>query len=429
MRAALWLISLFALASGAAWLAWNNPGTVSLFWPPYRIDLSLNVLVLMLVLILLVMLLAQRALATLLALPRQAQRWRLQQLERTAHAALLDAMAQFTAGRYLRARKSAELALERESALRAKGEWLDHAPALRAMAHLMASEAGHALQDKAVRQLHLDQAMAEAQQAPHTLKPMLTQGLQLRAARWWLDDRDAAASLQQLAQLPTAVARRLVAMRMALKAARLAGQPAQALETAVLLAKHKAFTPAAAQSLLRSLSLEWLTQIRDQEALRRFWNGLPAFLREMPEVACETARRCQSLGGDVSWARQLLLPVWSRWMVSPDDVSSGQSQRLVEVLLQTLASASVQEAREWLLRFEQGLQARPRDVQMLYLSGLACHQQQLWGKAQQYLQLAVSLGLPPTLARPAWVALAELAQQRGDPDAALQAWKQAALQA
>jgi len=238
-----------------------------------------------------------------------------------------------------------------------------------------------------------------------------------------------AASLQQLAQLPTAVARRLVAMRMALKAARLAGQPAQALETAVLLAKHKAFTPAAAQSLLRSLSLEWLTQIRDQEALRRFWNGLPAFLREMPEVACETARRCQSLGGDVFWARQLLLPVWSRWMASPDDVSSGQSQRLVEVLLQTLASASVQEAREWLLRFEQGLQARPRDVQMLYLSGLACHQQQLWGKAQQYLQLAVSLGLPPTLARPAWVALAELAQQRGDPDAALQAWKQAALQA
>jgi len=48
MRAALWLISLFALASGAAWLAWNNPGTVSLFWPPYRIDLSLLVLVLML---------------------------------------------------------------------------------------------------------------------------------------------------------------------------------------------------------------------------------------------------------------------------------------------------------------------------------------------------------------------------------------------
>ena len=93
MRATLWLISLFALASGAAWLAWNNPGTVSLFWPPYRIDLSLNVLVLMLVLILLVMLLAQRALATLLALPRQAQRWRLQQLERTAHAALLDAFA------------------------------------------------------------------------------------------------------------------------------------------------------------------------------------------------------------------------------------------------------------------------------------------------------------------------------------------------
>lgn len=428
MRAALWLISLFALASGAAWLAWNNPGTVSLFWPPYRIDLSLNVLVLMLVLLLALMLLAQRALATLLALPRQAQRWRLQQLERTAHAALLDAFAQFTAGRYLRARKSAELALERESALRAKGEELDHAPALRTIAHLMASEAGHALQDKAVRQWHLDEAMAEAQQAPHTLKPMLTQGLQLRSARWWLDDRDAAASLQQLAQLPTAVARRLVAMRMALKAARLAGQPGQALETAVLLAKHKAFTPAAAQSLLRSLSIEWLAQIRDPEALRRFWQSLPASVRELPEVACETARRCRSLDGDVAWARQLLLPVWEQWMASPQTLHSEQSQRLVEVLLQTLVSAPVQEARLWLQRFELGLQARPRDVQMLYLVGQACHQQQLWGKAQQYLQQAVMQGLPQVLARTAWVALAELAQQRGDVDEALKAWKQAALQ-
>lgn len=429
MRAALWLISLFALASGAAWLAWNNPGTVSLFWPPYRIDLSLNVLVLLLVLVLVLVLLAQRALATLLALPRQAQHWRLQQLERTAHAALLDAMAQFTAGRYLRARKSAELALEREAALRAKGELLDHAAALRASAHLIASEAAHALQDKAVRQQHLDEAMAEAQQASHALKPLLAQGLQLRAARWWLDDRDAQASLQQLQQLPSAVARRLVAMRIGLKAARLAGQPAQALETAILLAKHKAFTPAAAQSLLRSLSLEWLAQIRDPEALRRFWQTVPASLREMPDVACETARRCLVLEGDLSWARQLLLPVWERWVSAPQALSSAQSQRLAEVLLQTLASAPVQECRQWLSRFEQGLQQRPREVHLLYLAGQACHQQQLWGKAQQYLQQAVALDLPAALARPAWVTLAELAQERGDTETALKAWKRAALQA
>jgi HemY protein len=73
----------------------------------------------------------------------------------------------------------------------------------------------------------------------------LTEGTQLRAARWLLDDRDAGREsetpLQALHFLP---ARRMVAMRLQLKAARLAGQPAQALDTALLLAKHRAFSPA-----------------------------------------------------------------------------------------------------------------------------------------------------------------------------------------
>ena len=76
MRAALWLISLFALAAAAAWLAGNNQGTVTLFLSPYRIDLSLNLVLLVLGLVVLVVVLAQQALSALLSLPQQAQRWR-----------------------------------------------------------------------------------------------------------------------------------------------------------------------------------------------------------------------------------------------------------------------------------------------------------------------------------------------------------------
>ena len=111
MRAALWLTGLFALAVAGAWLADHNEGTVALFLHPYRIDVSLNLFVLVLVVLLAVLLLAQKALAALLSLPREARRWRLLQKERAAHAALLDAYAQFMAGRYLRARKSAEQVL------------------------------------------------------------------------------------------------------------------------------------------------------------------------------------------------------------------------------------------------------------------------------------------------------------------------------
>ncbi len=99
MRAALWLVSLFAVAVATALLASNNAGTVAIFWAPYRVDLSLNLVLLGLVMILLTLHWAQRALTALFELPRQAKRWRLQQKERAAHGALLDAMAQFMEGR------------------------------------------------------------------------------------------------------------------------------------------------------------------------------------------------------------------------------------------------------------------------------------------------------------------------------------------
>ena len=67
MRAALWLISLCALAAAAAWLAGNNQGTVTLFLSPYRIDLSLNLVLLVLGLVVLVVVLAQQALSALLS--------------------------------------------------------------------------------------------------------------------------------------------------------------------------------------------------------------------------------------------------------------------------------------------------------------------------------------------------------------------------
>ena len=69
MRAALWLLALFGVAVAAALFAGNNQGTVTLYWPPYRVDLSLNLVVLLLVGGFTTLYAALRALAALLALP------------------------------------------------------------------------------------------------------------------------------------------------------------------------------------------------------------------------------------------------------------------------------------------------------------------------------------------------------------------------
>lgn len=427
MRAALWLIGLFALAVAGAWMADHNEGVVALFLHPYRIDVSLNLFLLALTLLLVVLLLAQKAMSALLSLPRQARRWRLQQKERAAHAALLDAYAQFMAGRYLRSRKSAELVLDRELALReAADQPLAHAVALRTVAHVVAAESAHALQDKDLRDQHLVLAHRQAEQAGAGERQLLAEGLKLRAARWLLDDRDAQASLEQLAQLPAAVSRRTVAMRIQLKAARLAGQTARALETALLLAKHRAFSPMAAQSLVRSLVMELIARTHDGAALEKLWQGLPPVQRSLPEVAAQAATRWLQLGGDPQRARAWLLPVWETMRSGAVVPGLLEKQKLVQALEQSMSDVPSPDTRTWLARIESAQQSWPQDAHLQYLAGMVYLRHQLWGKAQSLLSQAVRSLPDAGLQRCAWTALAELAEQRQDEQAALQAWKQAA---
>jgi HemY protein len=427
MRAALWLLSLFALASAGAWLAGNNQGTVTVFLSPYRVDLSLNLVLLVLASVVFLVVVAQQALAALFALPKQAQRWRSQQKERAAHAALLDAISHFMAGRYLRARKSAQSALEKEAMMQASGLTLDHAVSLRTLSHVLAAESAHALQDKALRQHHLAQAVVQAQSGKTSDRQTLTEGVQLRAARWLLDDHDAEASLARLKELPTAVGRRMVALRLLLKASRLAGQTPQALDTAALLAKHRAFTPAAAESLVRGLILEWLTQVRDPDGVQKLWQKLSANQRKMPEVAAEVALRFMALGGPAGTARLWLEPLWTPLQAGAVDWSPLQKLRVVRALELSQADPQAPEARQGLARVETLQQAQPRDPQLQYLAGMVCLRHRLWGKAQALLAQAVKGLQEPEMQRRAWLALAELAEQREDPTAAAQAWKQAAM--
>ena len=121
MRAALWILTLFAVAVAIALFAGNHQGTITLFWPPYRVDLSLNLVLLLLVAMMVLLHLALRALSGLVDLPRQARFWRAQQKERAMHAALLDALSHLMAGRYLRARKAAESALAQELGVKQPG--------------------------------------------------------------------------------------------------------------------------------------------------------------------------------------------------------------------------------------------------------------------------------------------------------------------
>ncbi|WP_027016670.1 heme biosynthesis HemY N-terminal domain-containing protein [Comamonas composti] len=422
MRAALWLIGLFAAAVAVALFAGSNQGSITLFWPPYRLDFSLNFALLLMALAFGLLYGALRTLSTLLQMPRLARSWRNLQQERAMHNGLLEALSHLQAGRFLRARKSALMALTMEAAQGDAKISPIHRARLRAMAHMVAADASHALQDHSQRDTHWDRVMADAPAHGSTQAKEMREGAQMRAARWALDDRDAPEALRRLGELPQGAGRRTIALRIRLKASRLAGQAATALDTARLLAKHRAFSPAASASVVRGLVLENIQEARDTSELQQFWLSLDSEERAMPEIALPAASRLMALGGEAGQARSWLLPVWEQLLVHDGLRGQAHLPRLIQVLencLDGLDSA-------WLARIETACNTQPQEPRLQYLAGMACVQRQLWGKAQQLLLRSAPRLQESDLRTRAWQRLALMAEHRSDTDAAAAAWKNAA---
>jgi HemY protein len=250
-------------------------------------------------------------------------------------------------------------------------------------------------------------------------------GVQLRAARWAFDDRDASAAMEWLNQLPQGASRRTVALRLRFKAARLAGQTRQALELARLLTKHRAFSESAGKSIARGLAVELLRSAHDPAQLQRAWDALDMAQQQLPDVAMEAAGRLLQLGGDAKLVRQWLLPVWSTMTTTGDALALAQRVRLVRVIEQSFGEGDAAPDSAWLSRIESAQLANPRDAVLQYLAGVVCMRLNLWGKAQQLLKQSLALLQDNGLKRDAWRALAQMAEQRQDTQAATEAYRQA----
>ena len=372
MRAAFWLLALFAIAAATALFAGNNQAVISIFWPPHRIDVSFNLAVFLGVGLFVLIYVALRALSAVASLPLEARRWRAQQKERAIYGALMDALAHQLAGRYIRATKSAQNALTQEKSLSRladeSGQVPGYSPArasqLQSLAHLLVAESAQALQNKTLRDEHLQLALQSS--APRHAHEM-REGVQFRAARWALDDHDAAAALDALMQLPLGATRRTLALRMKLRATRQLRQTQLALETARLLAKHRAFSPVAAQSIVRGLGLELLGDAHDPAQLQQAWAVLDDSERAMPELVIHAASRLMALQGDAVLARTWLLLIWEQTMQGTSSISDSLRIKLIAALELGLDSLDA----PWLARIEAAQMARPRDASVQYLAGMA----------------------------------------------------------
>ena len=338
--------------------------------------------------------------STLVGLPRRAQQWRVARRDKSAQAWLRDALAQYFGGRYSRAHRSAQRALE----IQADTPELAQDNEFTVLGHLLAAGSLHRLQDRAPRDEQLRQALDIAHRSA-AARPA-EEGARMLAAEWALDDRDASRALELLAELPPGVGRRTQALRLKLQATRLARQPLEALKTARLLAKHQGFSKVAAVGLLRSLAFEALDEGRDADQLRRTWEQLDIADRRDAFVAARAATRMAQLG-EPDAGRQWLRPFWD----AIGDARAEDREVLGHGLVACVAGIGV----DWLPRLEAAWQAHPRDGAVAFATGCAMAERQLWGKARVALQQAADdATLPASSRRRAWRQLAQLAREQGD---------------
>ncbi|MDG0854488.1 heme biosynthesis HemY N-terminal domain-containing protein [Roseateles puraquae] len=400
MRFVIWLVLLFVVAVVAALTLGSNDGLASFYWAGWRVDISLNLFLLLLVASCFALVTAIQAIEALTTLPKRAREWRLAQRERNAQLALREALVELFGARYSRAQKAAQKALNIQSAT----PELAADQSFMALAHLLAAASAHRLQDRRHRDEQLNQALDLAQRAGGTRAH--EDGARLLAAEWALDDRDATRALAVLGELAPGVARRTQALRLRLQASRLARQPLEALRTARLLAKHQAFSKAAAQSLLRSLAFEALDGARDVDQLRAAWQQLDGADRRDPLVASRAAQCAAQLGAPDD-GRGWLRPFFDNLA----ELQADDRAALATALVPVLAGCGP----DWLQRLEAAQTRFPRERALAYALGHALAERQLWGKARLMLEtVAEDSGMPNASRRRSWLALAALAEQEGD---------------
>src|SRR5258706_7788075 len=111
MRFAIWSVILAIVAVTIALLAKDSNGYVVIVSAPYRIELSLNLLIFLVLAGYLAFYTLARLVTTLVAIPARVRAYRAERVHTRLRQSLNDALLAFFQGRYASAEKSAAAAL------------------------------------------------------------------------------------------------------------------------------------------------------------------------------------------------------------------------------------------------------------------------------------------------------------------------------
>jgi HemY protein len=386
VRRLIGILLIVSVAVGLALVVQFNEGNVAILWPPYRVDLSINLLAILLAAAFLLGYLLLYTIANAVTLPRRVRDFRYRRARNAATRGLRDGLVALFEGRFGRAERLIRPAL-------ADAE-------LAGPAALIAARAAHRLNDASRVEVWLERAESERD---------LGNAVLLTRAELSVEDRDPERALESVGRLHAGGARHIQALRVALRAHEQAGQWREVLNLVRSLEKREAIRPVLARSLrVRALRELFDACAGNEERLDDLLRGLTPAEREIEEVV-EAAVPGLVEAGRSERAAGLLLAILGK--------------RIDDRLVTAYSSLSALPARERLREIEALRDRFGEHATLALAAGRLCAAEGLWGKAEEFLRRACAL----EPGRRTTVSLAALLEQLGQHDEAALLWRDAAL--
>jgi HemY protein len=380
MRGLFWVLLIAGLAVAVTVGARYNTGYVLFVLHPYRVEMSLNFLAALLVLLFVAGYVVVRVVAHTLRLPSQVSAFRQRRRAAKAQRNLVGAVRAFLEGRYAKAEKAANAAIDLHQNT--------------GIAAVIAARAAHELRAYDRRDRYLARSTHYAD-ADLMIRSIAQADLSLQ-------ERDFKAARSALDRLPR---KHTAALRLDLRAAQQGRHWDRYLEVLGQLEKLNALEPVRIAELRRYALCENLARkAGDPAALRDYWQRLPQRERLDAKVAAEAARRLVA-SGEPREAQPIIEASLEREWDSD--------------LVLLYAECAAEDALRRIERAERWLKNHPSDAALLLTLGRLCAKQRLWGKARSYLE--ASLSVEESFG--ATIALAKLLDEVGEPEAAQRAFR------
>lgn len=356
MRGLFWLLALFALAVAVSQGAQLNAGYVLLVFPPWRMEVSLNLFIVAAILAFALFYVVLRGFSMTFKLPRRVREYRERTQREKAGAVFQDAVRLLFEGRFGQALKKASDA-----------HFAGFAPGLSA---LVAARAAQRMRESEKQQGWLERARNDD---PRTEAATL-----MLEAEMLNESRRFDEAVVALKRLQEKHGRHLAALRLELRARQGAGDWDGVLRAVRQLEKREALLPEVVREIKLKAHLE---NIADHSAdvgqLAACLDRIPASERS-GRVVLAAARALVDLEAE-SQAQKLI----------EESLAAGEdwNEDLVDLygrLDQGGITGRIAKAEQW-------LKDRPDDAGLLLALARLCIRQRLWGKAQSYLEASLAV--------------------------------------